>query len=775
MTAAPLTGQRLNRVTDPMILAGQARYVDDIALTGMLHAAILRSPVAHARIMSFDAADALALDGVVAVLGPDDIARMTEPQPCTWLVPGQRITNVPLADTVVRHIGQPVGIVVAESRALAEDGADLVLVDYDGLPAVAAPEAALAADAPLLYPDLGGNTVAEAVFGTPPEDLERAFATAAHIVERRLEVPRVAPSPMETRGVVADFAPGTGELTVWTSNQGPHMTQQHLAHILRLRIDRIRVVQPHLGGSFGAKDHLYQDEALACLAAVHLRRPVKWIEDRTEHFTATKHGRGGVYHARLALDEDAAFTALDVRITADLGAFPSTVGTGPFQVTAMTSPGPYRYTAAGATLTGVVTNTTPTAAYRGYGQNESAWIRERLIDEAARELGIEAVELRRRNLIPASDMPYATPMHMLYDTGDYPELLHRAERLAAGARRERTGRVRRGIGIAANTEFTGLGPSGILQMLLADYNGWEQARVRIEPDGGATVFTGIADVGQGITTALTQLAADALGMPADAIVVKSGDTATSPMSLLTAAASRGLTVGGTPVIRACRKMRERLVRIAAARFDAAPGDVAFDGVSFRVGDASVALAELARDTWLGWNLPKGELPVLEETDVYDPANVTFAGSVHVAQVAVDLDTATARVEAYWVVHDSGVVVNPKIADGQIIGGIAQGLGGALLERITYAPDGTPLTTTFLDYLLPVSEDMPDIVIEHMHTPSSVTPEGMKGLGEGGTIPSTAAIGNAVADAVPEIAGHLLAAPLAPTVLHGLLAEAHLAR
>lgn len=770
-----LIGAPVNRVADHVLLTGNARYVDDLQLAGMLHATVLRAPVAHARITAFDASAALALDGVVAVFGPEEIARHTEAQLCTWLISGQKIVSVPIADTVVRHVGQPIGIVVATSRALAEDGAGLVLVEYAELPAVTGVEAAVAPQAPLLYPELGGNVLADVDYGDPREEIDRVVAGAAHVVERRLEVPRAAPSAMETRGVLAAFEHGSGELTMWASSQNPHMTRWHLARVLRLPLHRIRVIQPRLGGSFGSKDHLYQDEAIVCLAAMLLRRPVKWIEDRTEHFTATKHGRGGVYRARLALDADGDFLALHADILGDVGAFPSTVGTGPFQVTALMLPGPYRYRAVGARLVAVLTNATPTAAYRAYGQNEAAWIRERLIDEAARELGLDPGELRLRNLVTAEEMPYTTRLHLQYDTGDYPGALRRALSLSAGAVRSRSGRVRRGVGVAMNVEFTGLGPSGLLQMLPAEYNGWEEARVRVEPDGGVTVFSGISDVGQGTVTGLTQLAAEGLGMPMSAITVKVGDSATVPVSLLGAAASRGLIVGGTPVFRAAARMRERLIRIAAERLDREPADVHFDGAVFRTDHDEVTLRELARDAWMGWNLPKGESPVLEETDVYDPPNPTFAPAVHVVQVTVDLDTAMVRAERYWVVHDSGVIVNPKLADGQIMGGIAQGLGAALLERVVYSPEGVPRTTTLLDYPLPVSGDVPDVVIEHMHTPSSVTPLGMKGLGEGGTIPSTVAIGNAVADAVPEIAHAVLEVPLTPTRIHALLSDAGLAR
>jgi carbon-monoxide dehydrogenase large subunit len=582
---------------------------------------------------------------------------------------------------------------------------------------------------------------------------------------------------METRGVVADWNVGARQMTVWLSTQTPHHARDHIAHVLGLRADQVRVIAGDLGGGFGAKEHLYCDEAIVCLAAMRLGRPVKWIEDRVEHFTSTFHGRDAVHDARLAMTSDGTFLAIHTHVTGNLGAHFSNVGTGPFRVSGLMLPGPYRLPVAGATISAVWTTTTPTGAYRGFGMQEAAWVRERLVDEAARELGVSAIDLRRRNMYRSDELPLTTPTFQDYDSGDYPRALDLVvDRLEALEPVASSPRVRRGIGLATHVEFTGLGPSKVQELVGFRLGGYETAVVRMEPDGSVVVTSGVMGMGQGIETTLAQLAADRLGVPLSTVTVHLGDTASAPYSAAGSIASRSLTVGGGAVVRAATALREKLLRIAAFHLEVSPDDLELVDGQVRVkGDPTARedLAELVERTWLGWGLPEGESPDLEVKDVHDPTNISYPYATHAASVTVDLDTGRVEVDGYWIAHDSGVVVNPMIVDGQIMGGVAQGLGIALLEKMLYAEDGTPMSTTFLDYQIPLSSNVPDMVLDHYETPAPHIPGGMKGVGEGGTIVAPAAIGNAIAAAVPEIAGRLMETPLSPGRLWELLHEAGL--
>lgn len=767
-----LVGASVPRVNDPRLLTGQGRFVDDVVLPGMLHATIVRSTLPHGTVTAFGG----GAEGAV-VLGPDEIAEATRPMPCMWIAPDQPQVAVPLADRTVRYVGQPLGIVVAASRAEAEDVAETLDIDIDPLPGVADQWAALEPDAPLLYPEHGSNLAVRFAIGDPDDVVEEAMASADIVVSRRLRIPRIVPSPMETRGVVADWNAGARQLTVWLSTQTPHHARDHIAHVLGLRADQVRVIAGDLGGGFGAKEHLYSDEAIVCLAAMRIGRPVKWIEDRVEHFTSTFHGRDAVHDARLAMRADGTFLAIHTHVTGNLGAHFSNVGTGPFRVSGLMLPGPYRLPVAGATISAVWTTTTPTGAYRGFGMQEAAWVRERLVDEAARELGVSPVELRRRNMYRSDELPLTTPTFQDYDSGDYHRALELvAERIAAHPAQPAAPRIRRGIGLATHVEFTGLGPSKVQEIVGFRLGGYETAVVRMEPDGSVVVTSGVMGMGQGIETTLAQLAADRLGVPLASVTVHLGDTASAPYSAAGSIASRSLTVGGGAVVRAATALRDKLLRIAAFHLEAAPGDLELVEGEIRVkGDptARESLTELVERTWLGWGLPEGESPDLEVKDVHDPLNISYPYATHAAAVSVDLDTGQVTVDAYWVAHDSGVVVNPMIVDGQIMGGVAQGLGIALFEKMLYAEDGTPLSTTFLDYQIPLSSNLPDMVLDHYETPAPHIPGGMKGVGEGGTIVAPAAIGNAVAAAVPEIAGRILETPLSPGRLWDLLHEAGL--
>ncbi|MGW7516161.1 xanthine dehydrogenase family protein molybdopterin-binding subunit [Streptomyces sp. NPDC054796] len=773
-----LIGRPLPRVHDPRMLRGQGRYVDDIDDASALHAALVRSTVAHGRVTRFDASAALRDTGAHLALGPEEIARHTEPLPTVWNIPGQRLKHIELAAPTVRYVGQPIGIVVADSRAAAEDAAERVEVTVEPLPAVVGVDAALADGAPLLYPEDGSNIAGEVRFGDPASDVEEIMAGAPYVVERELGVQRVSFCSMEPRGILAEWLDATEQLTVWSSTQVPHAVRYGLATALRLRVDQIRALVPDVGGAFGGKAAVYVDEVLVCLAARLLGRRVKWTEDRAEALTASYQGRGQRAHARLALDADGRFLAVEAHIKGDLGAFPTQGGSGPFQVAGQSIEGPYRFDRAGATVTAVHTNAVPTGAYRGYGMQEAAWIRERLIEEAARELGVEAGHLRRLNLVRADEMPYTTRTLMTYDNGDYPAALRRAAELAEGFRRERTGRVRRGAAVTPCVEITGFAPTALLELAGAEMSGWEGGRIRVNEDGTVTVFAGAISMGQGIETALAQIVAEQLGLPLQQIAVRLGDTDTTPHSELSSQASRSVALSGGALMLAGARMRERMQGLAARYLGTATEDVRLEGQVFRAGKTgeTATWREVAHRGWLGWGRAEHDRIQLEETVDFDPPAITFAYSAHAAEVAVDLDTGTVTVEKYHTVNDSGVLVNPLIAKGQIVGAVAQGLGLALMEESAYDPvTAQPLTTSLWDYELPGPGDVPDVGVEHTVTPSTLIPGGFKGLGEGGTLPPPVTVANAVADAVPEIAHALTETPLTPARVWELLAAEGLDR
>ncbi|MFB9387755.1 xanthine dehydrogenase family protein molybdopterin-binding subunit [Pseudonocardia petroleophila] len=768
---------------DDRMLRGHGRYVDDIDDVGTLHAAIVRSPVSSGEVIAVDTSRALALPGVSLVLGPDEVTAALGTIPHPWLIPGQQVADVKLADTQIRYVGQPLAVVVATSRAMAEDAAELVEIDFKERDAVVGVAAAAAPDAPLVYPELGSNRVGSMHYGDPAESLHDVFARAATVVDREFVIPRVGHNSLETRGLVADYVPGTGRLEVISSTQVPHLVRQELGRVLGLRVDRVHVVAPDVGGAFGQKTSLFPDETFVCLAAKTLGRRVKWIEDRSESLIAAYQGRGQRTRGRLALDVDGRFLALHLDIHGDLGAFPSTGtgGAGPFQVSGLMVEGPYRFELAAATVTAWYTNSVPTGAYRGYGMQESCYVRERLVDEAARVLGADPVELRERNMLGPDELPFVSRTQMPYDSGNYPEALTRAA--AIGAERTTTvpisSRIRRGVGLASMTEITGFAPSALLEMFNIHWSGYDASRIRVNEDGTVTVFSGVTSIGQGIETALAQIAADRLGVPLDLVEVQLGDTDTAPYSNMGSQASRGLPLGGGALWQAADRMRTRMHELAAAYLKVDVSDVTFDGADFHgPAGATVAWTEIAHRGWMGWgrDLTDPTAPIaLDELAEFDPPSITYGYATHGAQVAVDLDTGKVAVEGYWLVHDAGVVVNPLVAEGQMTGGVAMGIGAALLEEVGYSDTGQPITATYLDYLLPLSEDVPDIVQEHLVTPSALNPGGFRGLGESGIIPPPAAIANAVAAAVPEIAERLVELPMSPSAVWTLLEEAGLTR
>ncbi|MEV4565023.1 xanthine dehydrogenase family protein molybdopterin-binding subunit [Nonomuraea sp. NPDC049419] len=755
-------GARTPRREDARLLTGKGRYVGAVRLPGTLHAYVLRSPIAHGRFLGCDAKAVRALEGVIDVITSEEAAGLR--LPCVSVTPGQRLDSYPVLDDTIRYAGQPLAVVVARTPEAARDAADLLDPHLDEQPAVVGVEHALEDDAPAIYPELGGNVLADYTMGD--DDCQAAVDGAAHVVEMTFRMGRVSPYPMEPRGVVAAY--DGDELTVHISSQAPHHVREHLADAFGMVHDRVRVISRDTGGGFGGKEHVYPDEALICLAAMRTGRPVSWTESPGDRVIATLPARQAVHRARLALDDDGRFVAMYVDVLGDLGAHPSNVGCSTFAVTATLLPGPYRFDRFAVRVRGVLTTTTPTGSYRGFGMPEATLTRERLIDEAARRLGIDRVELRLRNMYRPDELPCTTRVYQTYDSGDYPRALSMVKDLVRPVAKD-DGR-RRGIGYSCHVESTGMGPSMDMKAIGMLAAGYESAVLRMDQDASVVVTSGVVSIGQGIETTLAQLAADRMGVPIESVRVVLGDTAATPYSSVGSVASRSLPLGGGALTQAADRLRGKLLAIAAHRLEAAADDLEIADGAVRVkGDprAALTLRELATSAWRGWDLPDGMQPGLEERVSYDPPAYTFAYGAHAAAVAVDPETGAVEVEGYWVVNDSGVLVNPTVVEGQLRGAVAQGIGQALTEEIVYTEEGQPIT----EYLLPTTREIPDIEVVMTETPSPVTPGGMKGAGEAGTIGPPAAIANAVADALPEIAGAITQVPLTPSTVWSLLRRA----
>jgi carbon-monoxide dehydrogenase large subunit len=775
VTGGQLVGAPVRRVGDRRLVTGSGSYVGDVELPRMVHAVVIRSPVPHARVVRVDVTAARAAPGVVDVITPDIALDATEPLRCVSSLPGQRQTSHPVVPAgVTRYVGEPLGVVVASTHAAAADAAELVRPALEELPCVTSPERALAGGAPLLYPEWAGNEAARIDLGDPVEVVEAAMAPAAHVVSLRLRIPRQTARPIEPRGVVASWDRGAARLTVWTSTQTPHQVRDTLAETLRLRCDQVRVIAPDVGGGFGVKNHLYPDEVLACLASLRLGAPVRWIEGEREHFLATVHSREQVHEARLALDADGRFLAIHTSVLADLGAHVSNVGAAPHVVMGTLIEGPYRFDAAGATLRCVVTNRTPIGAYRGFGAPEATFVRERLVDEAARRLGMAAHDLRRRNMVLREELPRLTRGGLRYDSGDYVRALDRAADLV-GRPGPDDGRLR-GVGLASYVMPSGQGSCRAMQAAGIEFSGFETAVLRVEPDGSVTLASGVSPHGQGLETTLAQLAADGLGVPLDAVRVVTGDTAIAPYSGAGTIASRSMAIGGGAAVRCAARLRGRILAIAGNLLEAADEDLEMaDGaVRVRGSGRSVPLRDIARSAWLGRDLPDGAPIGLEEREVYDPPDVTYSYGTHAAAVAIDPETGHVHVERYVVVHDCGVAVNPRIVEGQVHGGVAQGIAGALLEELVYDEGGQLRTASCLDYLVPTAADIPAVIVERSEIPSPFIPGGMKGVGESGIIAPPAAIGNALADALAPASDLVTEAPFSPDRVWALLQRRSLA-
>ena len=772
-TTAKLLGARVRRVEDPRLLRGGARYVDDVQLPGSLALAFARSPYAHARIVSVGLEAARRARGVHAVLAAADVEGFLPPltvdhDPGSGRPPCRSVVWPVLASTTVRFVGEAVVAVAAEGRAAAEDAASLVEVDWDPLEPVVDVERAAEPGAPLVHERWPDNLFqrVEASFG----DAAGLFRTADLVVSETFRTGRHLALPMEGRGIVASWDPAGETLTVWASTQMPHVLRAEIARVVGIPEHSVRVIAADVGGGFGLKAHVFPEELLTAALARRLGRPVEWIEDRREHLAASQHAKDQIVRAELALSKDGTMLALRARITCDIGAYCEYPWpTFEANVTAMAMPGPYKLRAFAYETLSVATNKCSIGAYRGVGQPIGVFATERLIDLAAEKLGVDRFELRRHNMIAREEHPYVTVLGTEIESGSHRECLSKAlelvgaDRLAERREEARSRGRRRGLGLASYVEATTPG-SRVWQMLGPATGGFEPATVRMDTDGRVSVAVGVNSQGQSHETTFAQIAADRLGLALAEVRVIQGDTATTPRGWVTGGSKSAVATGGA-VLRAAETIRARILRAASRLAEIAPEDLDLRGGSVcRVtdGERIASIRDVARAAWLGRApVSDGEDFGLEVTVRYEPPPLTHSNATHAAEVEVDVETGQIEIIRYVVVEDCGTMLNPLVVDGQIQGGVAQGIGSAIYEEIVYDENGQLLTGTLMDYLPPTAADVPRVEIAHIVTPSPYTAGGMKGMGEGGAIAPPAAIANAVADALREFAPRVNRIPLTP--------------
>ena len=769
-------GAAVKRREDPRFLRGEGRFIDDVTVPGMLHAAFLRSPHAHARIVRISTAAAAAAPGVARVLTFQDLERWMKPLPLFGAVPPglaavvkfdiRQAPQWPLCRERARHVGEIVAMVVADSPERAEDAVDLLEVEWDLLPPVVDMMRAAEPGAPLIHPEWGSNVGIG--FTHSIGDADRAFAQADATVAETFHIQRYVGMPLETRGVVAVWDRRDGTMTTWNSTQVSHFVQQGLTGALGVPPHKIRVIAPDLGGGFGTKASGYAEDALIPIAALALGRPVKWIESRREHMSGAAHARHQVHAIALAATRDGTILAVRDRIWLDLGAYNAWGVVLPYNTVAHLI-GPHRIKNMRVDVQAVVTNKTPNAPYRGAGRPETVFAMDRIVDCLARELRMDPAEIRRRNYIRPDELPYDFGMPyrdgnpLVYDTGDFPDALEKALE-AAGYREFRAAQpllrargVHRGIGISGYVEGTAIGP-------------YEGATVKLDLAGRVIVATGAINSGQGHETSFAQIAADALGVPLEWVTVIGGDTATVPFGVGTFA-SRSAVTAGNSIADACREVRTKLARAAAVLLEAGPDDIEIeDGRVFVKGStgSAVDLARVIQASIPTFAKPGVASPDFEASAYHHVPTVTYASAVHVAQVEVDAATGRVTLLRYVVAHDCGRVINPIIVEGQVHGGVAQGVGGALFEELVYDETGQLLTGSLMDYAVPKADDLPLIETVHLEFPSPRNPLGVKGLGEGGAISPPAAIANAIEDALAPFGVRITATPVTPARIVALL-------
>ena len=760
MTA--VIGTRYARREDAPILTGEARYVDDLTAPGALHVALVRSPHAHARVNSVDSAAAAAMPDVVAVFTGADLAgEWAGPMPCAWPVVEDMKSpaHFPITPDKARYVGDAVAVVVARSATAAKDAADAVVVDYDVLPAVIDLEDSLA-DGVIINEDLGTNIAYTWELKPDEAKVDAAFASAAHVVKERYIQQRLIPSAMEARGVLVVPAPFGGDYTVYSATQIPHILKVMLALGLGISETKLRVVAPAVGGGFGSKLNVYAEEVLCVALARKFKKPVRWTEERTENAQATIQGRGQIQHIELAADADGKVTAVRVNLVADMGAYMQLVTPGIPLLGAFLYHGVYDVAAYSFTCRSVFTTMTPTDAYRGAGRPEATYAIERAMDALARKVGVDPAELRRRNFIPAEAFPYNSAAGLTFDSGNYDGALDKALEMAGyealrkeqQTRRESGSKKHLGIGLSSYCEMCGLAPSRVLAALKYGAGGWEAASVQLLPTGKVQVVTGTSPHGQSHETCWSQIVADRIGVSPDDVDVLHSDTAISPLGMDTYG-SRSLAVGGTAVAMATDKVIDKARTIAAHQLEVAEDDLEFANGTFSVKgtpEKAIPIQGIAFAAFTGHNLPDGLEPNLRAEASFDPPNFVFPFGTHVCVVEVDEETGAVDLLKYVAVDDCGNQINPMVVEGQIHGGIVQGVAQALFEEASYDDDGNLLTSTLADYLVPSAAEMPSFDLGSTVTPSPTNPLGVKGIGEAGTIASTPAVINAIVDAL----GHL---------------------
>ena len=756
---AGVFGSSIRRREDPELITGRAKYTDDLQLSGMVYCTILRSPYANAKINSIDGSEAEALDGVLGVYTAQDIEDSGTPGaiPVGWLLPDLKTPDHPmLAKDTARHVGDGVAIVIAEDQYTAHDALELIWVDYEPLDGIADPRKATEDGAPLVHEQAPNNIAFDWEIGDK-EKTDAAFANAAHVATLDIVNNRLIPNAMEPRAALADYNDITGELTLYMTTQNPHIHRLLMSLAsLGLPEHKIRVIAPEVGGGFGSKIHHYPDEAIASWASMQVGRPVKWTATRSETYITDAHGRDHVTHGEMAIDANGKFIGLRVDTYAAMGAYLSTFAPAvPTYLYGTLMSGEYDLAAIHCHVYGVFTHTVPVDAYRGAGRPEATFIVERLVDEAARVTGIDPAEIRRRNFISPDNFPYATQVALEYDSGNYEGALDKALeaigyddfRSEQAAAREKGKYL--GIGLSTYIEACGLAPSAVVGSLGAQAGQWESAVVRVHATGKVTVYSGCCGHGQGHETTFAQIVASALGVPYDDIDVIEGDTGVMPHGWGTYG-SRSAATGGSAIASAAQKVVDKARTIAAHLLEAAEEDLAFEDGNFFVQgspDQMQSLQDVSLQAYLAHNLPKGIEPALEATSFYDPANFVYPFGTHIAIVEICTNTGQVDLQRYLAVDDVGNVINPMIVDGQVHGGIAQGIGQSLYETAVYDEGANLLSGTMLDYAVPKAHFLPSFETDRTVTPCPHNPLGVKGVGEAGSIASPAAIVNAVVDAL----------------------------
>jgi len=779
-----LVGQRVKRREDPRLIQGRGTYVDDVVLVGMHHLAFKRSDVAHGRILDIDTAAAAAMDGVEAVFTGAQIAEILGPMPIGTPAPSPEHRAV--AVDTVRYTGEPVAVVVARDRYVARDAAEAIAVTYDTLPAVVDPEAAMTGKPALLHADFPNNIALLVPSGTgvtgsgssrkiDDSAIEDAFKKAEVVISQRMVNQRLAPSSMEPRGVVAHFEPGKGTLTIWSSTQNPHILRTFVAKQLGLGEDVVRAIAPEVGGGFGAKINIYGEEYVAAAVSRRLGIPVKWIEDRSEAFVATVHGRDILGYVDLAARRDGTVLGLKMRLIADIGAYNMLFTADIPTLTQLMASATYNIPAIRATLTEVFTNKTPTDAYRGAGRPEATYFVERAMDMLARELKMDPAEIRRKNFIQPHQFPFKTQMGAEYDSGDYEKVLNlalekagwaqlKAERDAARAK----GRLV-GLGLAMYVEVCGMGPSSAMGT-----GGWEYSQVTVERDGRITATTGASPHGQGNETTFAQMLADQFGVPLEHVTILHGDTAVVKQGIGTFG-SRSQAVGGVALQMAGTKVKAKMAKFAAAMLEAHEDDLVFENGAIAVKGSPASakpFANVASFAYVPVTLPPGLEPGLSGEAFFEPSNFTYPFGCHISMLEIDRQTGEPTLLKLVAVDDAGNRINPLIVEGQIHGGLAQGIGQAMIEEVVYDESGQLVTGSFMDYAFPRAIDFPRFELTASTTPTPVNPLGAKGVGEAGTLGSTPSIVAAAVDALSEFGVRHIDMMLRPEKLWRIIQGGH---